>query len=177
MPGADDKSQAVAIDGDGADLRRVGPERDDAQLEGAQAQLFGNARGQHPLHGDGDVGKFAAKCVDGRQQIHAGVLVGGQLQMAALQALQFVEGARGFAAQGQQAQRIIAQQLTGRGERAVARGAVEEGLADVSLQLADHLADGGLGAMQAQRSAGKAALLSHGEKGFELVEFHDFDYK
>ena len=66
----------------------------DAQLECAQAELLGNARGQHALHGDVDVGILAAKSVDGRQQVHAGVLVGRQLQMAALQALQFVEGAR-----------------------------------------------------------------------------------
>ena len=166
------KVQAVAIDGDGADLRGIGPEGDDAQFEGAQVQLLGNARGQHALHGDADMGKLAAKGVDGRQQVHAGVLVGRQLQVAALQALQLVEGARGLAAQGQQAQRVLAQEPAGGGERAIARGAVEEGFAHRRLQLADDLADGRLGAVQAHRGAGETALLGHGEKGFELAEFH-----
>ncbi len=57
-----------------------------------------------------DVGKLAAEGVDGRQQVHAGVLVGRQLQLAALQALQLAEGAGGLAAQRQQAQRVVAQQ-------------------------------------------------------------------
>ena len=153
-------------------LRGIGPEGDEAEFEGAQIELLGNARGQHALHGNADMGKLAAECVDGRQQVHAGVFVGGQLQVAALQALQFVEGARGFAAQGQQAQRVIAQQGAGSGERAIAGGAVKERLANGALELADDLADGGLGAMQAQGGAGEAALLGDGEKGFELAEFH-----
>ncbi len=83
-----------------------------------------------------------------------------------------VERAGGLAAEGQQAQSIIAQQDAGGGERAVARGAVEERFADRFLELADDLADGGLGAVQALRGAGEAALFGHGEEGFELGEFH-----
>ena len=156
MARADDEGQAVAVDGDGAELRGIGPEGDDAELEGAQVELLGNARGQHALHGDADVGKLAAEGVDGRQQVHAGVLVGRQLQVAALQALQLVEGAGGLAAQGQQAQRVVAQQRAGGGERAVARGAVEEGFAHRVLELADDLADGGLGAVQAHARRGRS---------------------
>ncbi len=86
MMRADDEGQAVAVDGDGADVRGVGAERDNAQLEGAQGELVGDVRGKHALHGDADVGKFAAEGVDGRQQVHAGVFVGGELQVAALEA-------------------------------------------------------------------------------------------
>ena len=96
-----------------------------------------------------------------------------ELKVAALQALQFVERACGFAAQGQQAHRVLAQQSAGGGERAIARGAVEKRLAHGALQLANNLADGGLGAMQAHGRAREAALLGDGEKGFELAEFHE----
>ena len=68
--------------------------------------------------------------------------------------------------------RVVAQQRAGGGERAIARGAVEEGFAHRFFELADDLADGGLGAVQAQGGAGETALLGHGEKGFELAEFH-----
>ena len=111
MARADDECQAVVINGDGAEFRRVEAERRDADLESAQTQFLGDAAGQHAVHGDADLGKLAAKLVDGRQQVHAGVFVGGQLQAAALQALQFVERAGGFAAQRQQSQRVVAQQI------------------------------------------------------------------
>ncbi len=57
-------------------------------------------------------------------------------------------------------------------ERAVARRAVEQRLAHCALQLADDLADRRLSAAQALCGTGKAAFLGHGEKGFELAEFH-----
>ncbi len=116
-----------------------------------------------------DVRELAAKGVDGRQQVHAGVLVGGQLQVAALQALQLVEGARSLAAQSQQAQRVVAQQHTCGGKRAVARRAVKKCFAHGFFKLADDLAHGGLGAMQADGGAGKATLFRHSKKGFELA--------
>ncbi len=124
------------------------------------------------MHGHAHVGKLAPESVDGRQQVHAGVLVGRQLQVAALQALQLVQGARGLAAQRQQAQRIVAQQHPGRGQRPVPRRAVEERLAHRRLQLADHLAHGRLRPMQPHRRAREAALLGHRQKGFQLIQFH-----
>ena len=92
--------------------------------------------------------------------------------MAPLQALQLIEGAGGLAAQRQQAHGVIAQQRAGGSERAVARGAVEEGFAHRFFQLADDLAHGRLRAVQPERGAGKAALLGYGEESFELTEFH-----
>ena len=41
------------------------------------------------------------------------------------------------------------------------------------IQLADDLADRGLGAVKAESGTGEAALLGNGEEGFELVEFHN----
>ena len=73
--------------------------------------------------------------------------------MAALQALQFVESARGLAAQGQQAQCVVAQQRSRGGQRAVACGAVEKGFAHRCFELANHLADGWLRAVQAHGGA------------------------
>ena len=75
-------------------------------------------------------------------------------------------------AQSQQAQGVIAQQLAGRGQRAIARGAIEEGLADRILEPANYLADRRLGAVHALRGARKAALFGDCEEAFELVEFH-----
>ena len=154
-------------------MRRIGTEAEHAQLEGAQIQLVRNARSQHAVYGDVDVRKLAPVAVDGGQQVHAGVLVGGQLQVAALQALEFAEGAGRLAAQSEQAQRIVAQQHAGCGQRTVAGGAVKERFADGFFQLADDLADRRLRAMQAHSRAGEAALLGNGEKGFELMKFHD----
>ena len=172
MVGAHNKGQAVAINRDGAELHRVGTKGDNANLEGAQVQFLGNVRGQHAVYRHADVRKLSPEPVDGRQQIHAGVLVGGQLQPPALQALELVKGAGGFTAQGQQAQGIIAQQHPGSGQRTVPRRPVKERLARRRLQLADHLAHRRLRPVQADRRAREAVLLGYCQKGFQLAQFH-----
>ena len=78
----------------------------------------------------------------------------------------------GLAAQGQQAQGVLAQEHSRGGQRAIARGAVEESFAHRFFELADYLAHRRLRAVQARRGAGETALLGHGKKGFEMVEFH-----
>ena len=175
VAGAHHEGQAVGIDGNGAELHRVGPIGDNPQLEGAQVQFLGNAAGQHPVHGDADVGKLPPVRVDRPQQIHAGILVGRQLQSPPLQALQLAHGAGGLAPQGQQAQGIVAQQHPGRRQRPIARRTVEERLAHRRLQLADHLTHRRLGAVQPHRRPREAPLLGHRQKCFELIEFHSRD--
>src|SRR5580692_3561884 len=108
MVGADDEVEAVSVDRDGAELLRVGPERDDAQLESAKAQLVWNVRGQHAVHSHAYMRSLTAKGVNGRQQVHAGVLVGCQLQTAPLKVLELTERARGLAPQCQEALRVVA---------------------------------------------------------------------
>jgi hypothetical protein len=124
------------------------------------------------VNGDADVGELAAEGVDGGQKVHARVLVGGQLQTAALEAAEFAEGAGGLAAEGKQAQGVVVQERPGCGEGAVAGGAVKEGFADGLLELVDDLADGGLGAVEADGGTGEAVLFGDGQKGFKLREFH-----
>jgi hypothetical protein len=94
MPRAHNERQAVGVDRNRSEMLRIGPERDHAQLKRAQVQLRGNPRGQHPVHRHAHMRKLPPEAVDGRQQVHARVLVGRQLQMPALQALQLVERAR-----------------------------------------------------------------------------------
>ena len=95
--GTHDEGQTVVIDGDGTESLRIETERRYADLEGAQAQFLGDAAGQHAVNRDADFGILFAELVDGRKQVHAGVFVGGQLQAAALQALQLVKSAGGLA--------------------------------------------------------------------------------
>ena len=83
-------------------------------------------------------------------------------------ALQLPERAGSLAAQSQQSEGVVAQKHAGRRQRPVAGGAVEKGLAQRRFELANDLADRGLGAVQALGRAREAALLGDREKGLEL---------
>src|SRR6185312_9157750 len=168
----DDEREAVRIDGDGAELRRVRTKGDDAHFKRAQVQFLRDTGSQRPVHGDVDLGKLATELVESWKQNHAGVLIGGQLQAPALEAFQFAEGAGCLAAQREQADGVFAQKRAGGGEGTVARGAVEKKLAQGFFELADHLADRRLGAMKAHGGAREAALFGYGEEGFKLIEVH-----
>ena len=179
LPGAregvlwiDDQVQFVAVDDDRLHLRVIGFVGDDAELDRVQQHLIGNAAGQRALHGNLDLGVVAAKFVEQREQVEAGVLVGGEVQAAAMQFAQFGESAGGVVAQIQQLERVVAQYFARVGQGAVARGAVQQPLAKFRLELGDRLADSRLRAMQAGGRAREAAFLGDGEKGFQLEQIH-----
>ena len=90
--GIHDERDGVGIDGDGAEAIAGGAEGDDAELDGALEELVGDAAGKRALHGDADVRADAAECVEHRQQIEAGVLVGGENQTAASSERSSIEG-------------------------------------------------------------------------------------
>ncbi len=110
----------------------------------------------------------AAKFVQHRQQVKAGVFVGGEQQTAAVERTQLVERVGRLVAKRQQPLRIVAQQLACLGERAVARSALKKDFAKVALEFADDLAYRRLGPVQSRRRAGEAALLGYGQKCFKL---------
>src|SRR5579863_1092970 len=107
----------------------VRPKRDHADFERAQIQLFRDTAGEGAMDRDVDLRELSPESIDRGEQVHTGVLIGSQIQLPALEALELSEGAGGLAAQSEQAQGIIAQKGAGRSQRAIACGAVEEGLA------------------------------------------------
>jgi hypothetical protein len=66
--------------------------------------------------------------------------------------------------------RIRPQQLSRLRQRSVARGPLKQDLAEILLQLANHLAHRRLGAVQPRGGAREAALFGHREEGFQLEE-------
>ena len=168
----DDEGDGIRIYGNRAKAGILGTEREDAKLAGALEQLIGDAAGEGTLDGDADVRADAAEGVQHREKPEAGVFIGDHGEAATLEGAQLLKGDDGFSAQAEETFRIAAQQLAGGGQGAFARGALEERLADFLFELADGVADGGLGAVQSQGGAGKALLFNDGEKGFELVEVH-----
>ena len=95
-----------------------------------------------------------------------------KVEAAAVELAQLGEGGGGVVAQVEELEGVVAQHFARVGEGAVARGAVEQHFAELCLELGDGLADGRLGAVQAGRGAGKAALFGDGEKRFELEQIH-----
>jgi len=73
--------------------------------------------------------------------------------------------------QAQEALGEAAQELAGSGERGVARGALEERLADFLFQFVNGVADGGLGAAHAD-GAREKPFLRRRRGSFELVKVH-----
>jgi type III secretory pathway component EscV len=88
-----------------------------------------------------------AELIQDRQQVEAGELVGGNTKLALIHLLQFMQGADGLTTHVEQLFRILQQDFTGIGENAFARGAIEEGFANLVLELADRLTDRWLGAV------------------------------
>src|SRR5580658_1222400 len=97
MVRTDDQRETIAIDGDGSKMGGVRSIGNHSDFKGAQIQLLWNAARERAMNRDVHMGELAPKRVDGRQQIHTGVLIGRQLQLTTLQALQFPESACGLA--------------------------------------------------------------------------------
>ena len=124
------------------------------------------------MDGDVDFGEAAAKGIEDGQQVEAGVFVGGEQESAAVKGAELFDGRGSFAAHGEQACGVVAEEFAGSGEGTVAGCALEEDFADGVFELADYHADGGLGTVEADGGAGEAALFGNGEEGFEVAEFH-----
>lgn len=172
MAGGDDEGHRVGIDGDGVEAVAFGAEGEDAEFSGALQKLLGDGAGEGALDHDVDVGMNAPEGVEDGEEPEAGVLVGGDGEASAFEGAEFFEGGGGFGAQAEEAFGVGAEELAGGGEGAFAGGALKEGFADLFFQLADGVADGGLGAVHAGGGAGEAAFFGYGEKGFELIEVH-----
>ena len=166
------KCQLVAVHHNGAELRIVGAKRQHSHLHGVLQHLLGDIAGQGTLHGDPDHGMYPAELVQHRQEIQAGVLVGGDAQLALLQLPQLDERSPGLSAQVEQLLGVFLEHAAGIGEGAVARRTIEQQLAQFGLQLAHELADGRLSSAQALRGPGKALFLNDGQKGFQLCKVH-----
>ena len=77
---AGDADELVAIDDGGAELGVVGPEGEETELYGVLENLIGDAAGKGALHGDFEAGMLATEGVENRQEVEAGVLVGGEVK-------------------------------------------------------------------------------------------------
>jgi hypothetical protein len=171
----DDESELVAVDDDRLDLGIVGFEGEDADFDGVEEDFVGDAAGESALDGDFDVRVLAAVFVEQRQKIETGVLVGGEIEAAAVEGTELGEGAGGLVAEVEEFEGVVAKDFAGVGEGAVAGRAFEEDFTEFAFELGDGLTDGRLGAVQAGGGAGEAALFGDGEKGFELEEVHGVD--
>ncbi len=89
-----------------------------------------------------------------------------------MQLAQFAERAGGIIAQVEQPLGVFLQHAPGVGQPAVARRAVEQGLAEILFQLVNRLAYRRLGAMQLFRCPGKLAFPGHRQEHFQLRQIH-----
>src|SRR5713101_9748861 len=119
---------------------------------------------KHAVHAHLYAGMLLPKLGQGGKESVDGALVHSQGKFAALQSLQFGEPFFHFIAEVNQAFRVVLQKRSRIGEADWPRAADEERLAERVLKLADGQADGGLGAVEALASAGKAALFRHHQK-------------
>ncbi len=170
MLGVDDEGELVAVDDDGAELRIFGAEGEDAELDGVEEDLVGDAAGERALDGELDAWVFPAELVEQREEVEAGVLVGGEVEAALVEFAEFGEGGDGVPAQVQELVGVLAEEQAGVGEGSVACAAVEQDLAQLAFELGDGLADGRLRAMEARGCAGEAALLGHCQKCLHLYQ-------
>ena len=127
---------------------------------------------QRALDRNLDHGMQAPELGQHRQQVEHGKFVGRDDQFAFLQFAQFGKRFGRLAAQVDQFFGILVENFPGVGEDAFARRAVEEGLAEFVLELADGLADRRLGAEKFFGGAREAALAGNSEKHFQLGKFH-----
>ena len=102
-----------------------------------------------------------------------GALVHSQREFAALQVRQFGEPFLDLIAEVNQTFCVVLQKRSRIGKADRPGAADEERLAEGVLQLADGQADGGLGAVKALPSAGKAALFSHHQKYLQFTEIQE----
>src|SRR5579864_313429 len=106
----------------------------------------------------------AAEFGEHRKKIEGGKFVGGDGQLALLDFAEFGERHLRVGAEVEQFFGVFLQGFARVRENALARGAVEKGLAEFLLQLANSLADGGLCAEELFRGAREAAFTGNGEE-------------
>ena len=85
MPRIDHETQLVAKDDHGLHLRIVRAKREHADLDRMHQHLVRDTAGERSLHRDFDIGVLAAVLIEQREQVQAGVFVGGKIQTAAMQ--------------------------------------------------------------------------------------------
>ena len=160
------------IDDDRLQLGVVRLIGDDAKIGAVVEHVAGDAAGEPAPHRDPDGRVEPAVLVQERQQVQARQLVGGDHELPAPQIPHVVQRRQRLSAEVHQAFRVLEQDLARIGEHAAPARAIEERLADLVLELADDLADRGLGAVERLGRLGEAALADDGDKRFELEEFH-----
>jgi hypothetical protein len=143
----------------------LGAEGKNAEFDGPLDELFGDLAGERSLDGDPKMRIIATEVVQDGKQPQARIFVGRDGETATLEGAKLFEGSDGFAAQAEEALGIVAQQFAGGGEGPVARGAFEEGLADLVFEFANGMADGGLSPAHTNGGSGKAFFFDDGEEG------------
>ncbi len=111
MAGIDDKGQIVAIDDGGGELRVVGAEGEQAELDAVQQHLVRDAAGERALHGDLDAAVSFAELRQQRKQVEAGVFVGGDAEFAGVESAKIANGTDGFRAEIEHFKGVFAQDL------------------------------------------------------------------
>ena len=101
-----------------------------------------------------------------------GRLVGADDDAAAAHFLSSRTASSASAASRQQAARVVQQQAPGFGQGAVARGAVEQPLAELFLEPSDGLADGRLGPAELLRGLREASLGRDRDENSEILQLH-----
>ena len=122
--------------------------RQHAEVEAAVEQLGRHLARRHAPHFDARLRMLARETIDDRQQAVDRRLVRPDDDPAAADLLELPDGRLGLAASRSSRVRVVLEQPAGLGQRAVARGAVEQPLAQLVLQPADGLADRRLGPVQ-----------------------------
>ena len=170
--GRDHEGQLVAKDLDGGELRLLGNEGGDAEVEAIVQELAGNVAREGAADGQMDLRvHLPIAGQDGEQGVD-GAFVDAEGELAAAAGAEVVDGAADFVAKIEDALGVADQEAAGVGELAGTGAAGEEGLADLVLQLADGDADGGLGAEELLCGAREAAFAGHGEQDVEFGEVH-----
>src|SRR6266852_4480590 len=172
MSGGNHKHQLVEIDHRRFQLQFLRIVGEDSDLDVVLKDIIRDGAAQRTTYRDPNHGVQTTEFRQHRQQIEGGELVGGHHQLALLQ---FAELDQSFLCVLPQVEKFLGvflEDASGVGQHTIARGAVEERLADFQLQLADGLADRRLGAEKLLRGAGEAALTGYCEEDFELGKVH-----
>ena len=118
------------------------------------------------------MGMLGRKALDMRQQRMNRRFVRADDDAAAAHLLQLLNRGLGLAGESEQALRIILEQSASFGQRAIARGAIEEALAELVLDSAHRLADRGLGTVEPAGRRREAAIRGHGKKRRKVRQLH-----
>src|SRR5690242_11037621 len=172
MLGGHDQGQLVLEDFGCLQLGIARDKRDGAQVEAIIQHFVGNIAGKHAVDANLHAGMKLTEFPEGGEQGMDGAFVDAEGKLAAADFLQFGQALFDFVAQIDEAVGVIAQEGTRVGQADGARAADKEGLAEVVFELADGQADGGLGAKEALRGTGKAALARDGQEYLEFAQVH-----